>query len=168
MWLHQKPEFYNDMTKIIQTYSDLARALHVSPQLINSWRKRPGAPKDFDLPRWQEFLATSARLPARFSAKDRLVLGGLKIRLLRSQAEREERRNQTEAAETLNRVDVGFGLDRGIAQLFNSVNQIFLNQFPAQLAGLDELQIYRKMEGAIRQLESQTRQELEGMAKEKV
>jgi hypothetical protein len=155
----------------ITTHAELARQLKVSRQLVWAAVKRPGAPKplpdgSLDVEAWREFLAET-KLPAKFSEEDRLALGKLKVRKLRAETEREERRNAAEAGETLDKHDVAFALNRAIAQLFDAINQVFLNQMPAQLAGLTELQIAEKVRPSIEQLEARCREELGKLAEEK-
>lgn len=67
----------------------------------------------------------------------------------------------------LDRADTGEAITRGISVLFDSLHQVFLNQMPAQIVGLVEVQISAKFKAALDQLEDQCRQDLETMAKEK-
>lgn len=102
---------------------------------------------------------TRVKLPAGFSSwRDHLNY---------ISSERQTLALKKDRGTVLDKDGVSFGLDRGISQLFNAIRQTFINQMPAQVVGMTEVQISAKFTAAIDQLEDQCRQDLEALAKEK-
>lgn len=133
----------------IRTHADLARALGVSRQLVSTWNKKPGAPKNLDLQAWQEFLTTSARIQVRFSEQDKIKLGLLKIRILRAQAQKVECANSVLAGELLDKTQTGDLAANAVAAIFATLDERLLRDGPTRLAGLDEKGTYLVMQDVL-------------------
>lgn len=102
---------------------------------------------------------TKAKLPAGFSSwRDHLNFVS---------SERQTLALEKDRGNVLDRADTGDGIARGISTLFDAIHQTFLNQFPAQIVGMTEIQISAKCKSLIEQLEDQCREDLTKLAEKK-
>lgn len=125
-----------------RTQSELARALHVSRQVISYHIRQADAPPISDLAGWREYLATSARLPAVFTSEDKQVIAALKVRLLQSQVELSERKNAVDARQFVAAEQVREQCLKHIGALFCSLERLLVSEMPVRCKGLDEIGIY--------------------------